>query len=351
MELINEKTTSKETKDENIRTTSLFQDNKVYCSDESNNEQLNSTNFKNVNLQLTTLYPSCANSPVYENVQQQSYGRNQVYGSQPTYGQPPIYSQQSPIYGQQQGYQIGPYDGGYQSFEKYGEVFRDPSIRRKFIQKVYALLSVQLLFTFSIVSVFVFSEGAKSWVQKNPWIVYLALAFNFGCIIALACCGEIRKKYPQNLALLSLYTLSFSILAGVIAARYDPEAVMSAFGMTAVITIVVSLFSMNTKFDFTTCGGVLVVLTVMLILFSLVITFLPIFVGVSDQTAFRLRLVYSSIAVLIFTMWLAYDTQVLVGGKKYQIGEEEYIFATLSIYIDIMQIFLNLLVIFGGSDR
>ena len=109
MELINEKTTSKETKDENMRTTSLFQDNKVYCSDESNNEQLSSTNFRNVNLQLTTLYPSCANSPVYENVQQQSYGRNQVYGSQPTYGQPPIYSQQSPIYGQQQGYQIGPY--------------------------------------------------------------------------------------------------------------------------------------------------------------------------------------------------------------------------------------------------
>ena len=38
----------------------------------------------------------------------------------------------------------------------FSEVFRDPSIRRKFIQKVYALLSLQLLFTFSIVSVFVF---------------------------------------------------------------------------------------------------------------------------------------------------------------------------------------------------
>lgn len=106
MEIINEKTTSKETKDENFRTPSLFQNNKVYCSDESNNEQLNSSSFKNPDLQLTTLYPSCANNPVYV---QQSYGQNQVYGPQPTYGQPPVYYGQPPIYGQQQGYQVGPY--------------------------------------------------------------------------------------------------------------------------------------------------------------------------------------------------------------------------------------------------
>ena len=42
-----------------------------------------------------------------------------------------------------------------------------------------------------------------------------------------------------------------------------------------------------------------------------------------------------------------YDTQMLVGGGKYQLNEEEYVFGALTIYIDVIQIFLYLLEIFG----
>jgi hypothetical protein len=47
-------------------------------------------------------------------------------------------------------------------------------------------------------------------------------------------------------------------------------------------------------------------------------------------------------------MYLVYDTQLLVGGKRYELSEEEYVFGALSIYIDVIQIFLFLLQLFGN---
>lgn len=54
------------------------------------------------------------------------------------------------------------------------------------------------------------------------------------------------------------------------------------------------------------------------------------------------------IAVLL-SCWkfLAFDTQLLMGSKRYTMSPEEYIFATLNIYLDIIYIFSFFLQIFG----
>ena len=60
-------------------------------------------------------------------------------------------------------------------------------------------------------------------------------------------------------------------------------------------------------------------------------------------------MVYGCIGVLVFSLFLVYDTQLLVGGRKYELSEEEYVFAALTIYIDVIQIFLYLLSILGND--
>lgn len=45
--------------------------------------------------------------------------------------------------------------------------------------------------------------------------------------------------------------------------------------------------------------------------------------------------------------FLAFDTQLLIGNKRYTMSPEEYIFAALSIYLDIIYIFSFFLQIFG----
>lgn len=49
--------------------------------------------------------------------------------------------------------------------------------------------------------------------------------------------------------------------------------------------------------------------------------------------------------------FLAYHTQLLIGNRKYSISEDEYVFAALSLYVDIVQIFLFLLQIVGAARK
>lgn len=63
-----------------------------------------------------------------------------------------------------------------------------------------------------------------------------------------------------------------------------------------------------------------------------------------------MTLVYASLGALIFSIYLIYDTQMMMGGKhKYSISPEEYVFASLSLYMDVVNIFIYILTIIGLS--
>lgn len=83
----------------------------------------------------------------------------------------------------------------------------------------------------------------------------------------------------------------------------------------------------------------LFVAAIILFIFGIVAMFFP------GKT---IQLIYASVGALLFCFYLVYDTQMMMGGKhKYSISPEEYIFAALNLYIDIVQIFLNILTILG----
>jgi len=92
-------------------------------------------------------------------------------------------------------------------------------------------------------------------------------------------------------------------------------------------------------------GGILFVAVIILFIFSILAAFLrsryPI-----------IQLVYACGGALLFSIYLVYDTQMMMGGKKkYSISPEEYIFATLNLYLDIVQIFMYILMIIGSSNN
>ena len=59
---------------------------------------------------------------------------------------------------------------------------------------------------------------------------------------------------------------------------------------------------------------------------------------------------YGTVGALVFSLYLVYDTQLMLGGKhKYALSPEEYIFAALNIYLDVVQLFMYILMIVGGS--
>ena len=61
---------------------------------------------------------------------------------------------------------------------------------------------------------------------------------------------------------------------------------------------------------------------------------------------------YSAVGALVFSLYLIYDTQMMLGGNhKNSISPEDYIFAALSIYLDIMQLFLHILRLISSSEE
>lgn len=55
----------------------------------------------------------------------------------------------------------------------------------------------------------------------------------------------------------------------------------------------------------------------------------------------------NSVCFILCLKFLAFDTQLLMGNKRYTISPEEYVFATLNVYLDIIYIFSFFLQIFG----
>ncbi|XP_026881247.1 glutamate receptor, ionotropic, N-methyl D-aspartate-associated protein 1a (glutamate binding) [Electrophorus electricus] len=218
--------------------------------------------------------------------------------------------------------------------------WEDKTIRQAFIRKVFMVLTVQLTVTFSFVALFTFSNDVKLFVRQNRWTYYVSYAVFFVALIVLSCCGEFRRKHPWNLVALSILTLSLSYMVGMIASFYDTDTVIMAVGITAVVCFTVVLFSLQSKYDFTSCRGVLFVCLIVLLLFSILCIFIRHKI---------LHIVYASLGALLFTCFLAVDTQLLLGNKKLALSPEEYIFAALNLYTDIVNIFMYLLAIVGRS--
>ncbi|XP_013794861.1 protein lifeguard 1-like [Limulus polyphemus] len=220
--------------------------------------------------------------------------------------------------------------------------FSEKSIRKAFVRKVYAILMTQLAFTVGIVALFVFEKNVKMFVQKNYYIAIGAYITFPIVYIVLVCCKSVRRKWPVNFIFLIIFTCALSYLVGTISSLYDTQIVLIALGICTSCCLAITIFSFHTKFDFTTCGGVLFILCWVLFMFGILAIF---------TYNNILKTVYAALGALLFMAFLAYDTQVVIGGKKYEISPEEHIFAALQLYLDVVYIFLFILSILGGGKK
>uniref|UniRef100_A0A3Q1HLB8 Transmembrane BAX inhibitor motif containing 1a n=1 Tax=Anabas testudineus TaxID=64144 RepID=A0A3Q1HLB8_ANATE len=220
------------------------------------------------------------------------------------------------------------------------------SIRHAFIRKVYLILASQLLVTTAIVAIFTFVQPVRYFVQRNQAVYWASYAVYAVTHIVLVCCKGPRRKFPWNLILLFIFTLALSYMTGSISSYYDTKAVFLALGITAVVCIAVTVFCFQTKVDFTKCQGLFCVLGIVMFVTGIITA-----IVLSFKYILWLHMLYAALGAIVFTMFLAYHTQLLIGNRKHSISPEEYVFAALSIYVDIVQIFLFLLQIIGASTK
>lgn len=222
--------------------------------------------------------------------------------------------------------------------EESGVAAAEAMLRQGFIRKVLGIVAVQLIVTFGITLGLVFGTDLLTFAAQNIGLYYAAFAVYFGTVIAMACCG-FGRKHPQGYIALTLVTLSMSYLMAVLCSTVDQDTVLLALGGTAAIVFCLGLFAFQTKYDFTGAGPYLFVALIALLIGGI---FWSLF-GARTETS---RLVYAVLAIILFGFFLVYDLQLIIGGKhkKYQFEVDEYAFAALNIYLDIVIIFQYLLI-------
>jgi protein lifeguard len=225
--------------------------------------------------------------------------------------------------------------------------FNTRQIRHAFIRKVYLIMTAQLCVTLAFVAVFQFVNPVKKWVRHHIWFYYIAFIVFIVVYLVLICCDKVRRKYPNNFIALAIFTLAFSYMTAAITSFHNTFSVLYALVITVVLCGGLTIFAMQTKIDFTMCSGILFVFSLVFLLFGFSVAIMYFFVD--HNTARILHIVYGALGALLFSLFLVFDTQMIMGGRKHDLNPEEYIVAALQLYLDVVMIFLFILSIFGGG--
>jgi len=169
---------------------------------------------------------------------------------------------------------------------------------------------------------------------NNVGLLYAALVINFIVMIAVFCFHKLARQVPTNYILLSIFTFTEAYMVSAISATYQPQIVVMAAVMTAAMTFTLTLYACTTKNDITMYGGALFICSCGVLLLCLFGFFIasPIF-----------QVVIAVVVVILFGFYLIYDTQLIIGGGRYELSIDDYIIGALIIYIDIIVLFLRIL--------
>lgn len=210
----------------------------------------------------------------------------------------------------------------------------DNNNRNNFIRKVYAIILTQILFTAIIVSILVGIKSIREAIKKTP---YASLA----CIITSVIFGyfifvkrEIIKKYPHNYACLYLFTMIISYPIAYYSSNYSFIGVISSLFVTVGITGTLAVTAYFTKGKFTLLRGFVVGIMAGCSFFALSLSF-----SFTNIVAVGIGMIF----VVIFTIYIVWDLQIICGGRYNELTYDDYAIGALLIYIDIVALFLFLL--------
>ncbi len=224
------------------------------------------------------------------------------------------------------------------SFGSAGTTAGTVAVRNRVLRNTYWLLALSMIPT--VLGAWIGVATGFSFMAGSPGlslILFLGIAFGFFYAI------EKTKNSSMGVVLLLAFTffmgLMLSRLIGsVLQFSNGPALIMYAFGGTAAVFGTMATIATVSKRDFSNMGKFLFVGVILLILASVANIWLQLP---------SLMITVSVLAIGIFSAYMLYDVQRVVNG-----GETNYITATLAIYLDVYNVFVNLLAllgIFGGN--
>lgn len=223
-------------------------------------------------------------------------------------------------------------------------------VRNGFIRKVYGIVGSQLLLTAMIASGVL--RLGHAWMPAHPELamslMFISLVGSIACMCVFQCCPDTMRRSPTNYIILLLFTQCEAVMIGFICLNYTLDSILIAVGVTAFIVLSLTIFACQTTVDFTGCGPYLFAGSMCLCAFGFFFM-LGSMLGLSATPLFKpLYLAYSCMGALLFSFYLVFHTQLIVGGKhQFQFTVDDYAVAAINLYLDIIQLFLFILRMLG----
>ncbi len=214
----------------------------------------------------------------------------------------------------------------------------DQAQRQRVLRNTYWLLALSLIPTVLGAWLGVSTGITRSLSGGLGLIVFLGGAFGF--IFAIEKTKNSAAGVPVLLGFTFFMGLMLSrMIAMVLGFKNGSELVMTAFGGTAGVFLVMASLATVIKRDLSGMGKWLFVGALVLMVGAII----NVFVGSTAGMA-----AISVAAIGIFSAYMLYDLKQIIDG-----GETNYISATLALYLDLFNVFQSLLALLGifGGER
>ena len=193
----------------------------------------------------------------------------------------------------------------------------------KVLRNTYMLLSMTLLFSAA-------TAGVSMAMGLGQGAGLILLLVGFGLLFV------VNRTADSSTGLIMVFAFTGVMGASIgpmlnyyLALPNGPGLVLQALGGTALVFFGLSAYALTTRKDFSYMGGFLFVG----LLVAVVASIANIFLGIP-----ALSLTISAAVVMIMSGLILFDTSRIING-----GETNYIRATVSLYLDIYNLFIHLL--------
>jgi modulator of FtsH protease len=213
-----------------------------------------------------------------------------------------------------------------------GVVVRTGAERATLVRRTYSLVFASILVTIAGAAFAMSQPAIMGSVARHPFITMI-------CMFApLVLALKFREAFPANLGLVFLFTFVEGLAISPILyvyGRSSPGVIGQAGMLTASAFGVLTLYAFVSRRDFSAMGAFFTVGLWVLIATSLLNLFFQ------NQTA---SLWLAGATVLVFSGLLVFDTWRL----RNVFGPEDYVQAAVTIYLDLLNMFLAILSLLGG---
>ncbi|BGP16769.1 hypothetical protein JCM10213_002162 [Rhodosporidiobolus nylandii] len=207
-------------------------------------------------------------------------------------------------------------------------------IRQAFVRKVYAVLTCQVVAT-TLVGWLMRGDAVVDWTRTHAGLMLIPM---FGAIGAMIAVYVKRHSSPANVLLLGLFTLLEAVTLGSAISYVDSTVVLQALLATSFVFIGLTLFTMQSKYDFSNMGTYLYAALLGFFFVSLVGLFVPYSTGFD--------MVLAGFGVLLFSGYIVFDTHLLLN----RLHVDDWVLACVSLYLDLLNLFLSILRLLSDSQ-